>query len=52
MKELFANLEIGMVGLLFFFTFFVVVAVWSYMPRNRKRIEAYKNIPFEGTSDE
>ena len=45
MKELYANAEMGMIGLLFFFTFFVGVAIWAYLPHNKKKIEAYKNIP-------
>lgn len=45
MKELYASTEMGVIGLLFFFIFFVGVAVWAYLPANKKKIEAYKNIP-------
>ena len=40
------------VGLLFFFSFFVLMALWTYLPRNKTKIENYGNIPFtEGDDD-
>lgn len=47
MKALYADASIGTIGLLFFFTVFVGVAIWAYLPRNRAAIEAHKNIPLE-----
>ena len=38
----------GTVGLLFFFTVFVGVAIWAYRPSLKEKIEANKNIPFKG----
>lgn len=35
-----------LISTLFFFTFFMSVAVWTMLPRNKKRIEALKEIPF------
>lgn len=45
MKELYANAEMGMIGLLFFFTIFVGIALWAYLPRNKASIEKLKYIP-------
>jgi cbb3-type cytochrome oxidase subunit 3 len=47
MKELYASAEIGITGLLFFFAIFVGVAIWAYLPRNKQKIEAYKQIPLK-----
>lgn len=51
MKELYASADYGLVGLLFFFTFFVGVAVWAYTPRRKKQIEALKYIPLNEDDD-
>ena len=53
MKSLFANADIGLLGLLFFFVFFVGVSVWVYHPARRQRMEALKHIPLrdEDTHD-
>ena len=45
MKELFANADVGLFGLLFFFTVFVGISVWAYMPKRKAEIEQLKNIP-------
>ena len=45
MKELFANADAGMTGLLFFFILFMGITVWSFLPRNKQTIESYKFIP-------
>lgn len=39
--------EMGMIGLLFFFTIFVAIAIWVLLPRNKQRLEKLKNIPLE-----
>jgi cbb3-type cytochrome oxidase subunit 3 len=35
----------GLIGLLFFFSVFVVIAFWALKPSNKKTIESYKYIP-------
>lgn len=35
------------IGLVGFFTAFVLIAVMTYRPQNRQRIEGYGNIPFK-----
>lgn len=37
----------GLIGLLFFFTFFCVMAVWIYRPRARNTYNNHARIPFE-----
>lgn len=40
----------GLVGLLFFFSVFMVVAFWAFRPSAKQTIEAHKNIPLnDGT---
>jgi len=50
MKELFASADYGLVGLLFFFTVFVGIALWAYTPKRKAAIEALKNIPLNEDS--
>ncbi len=38
----------GMAGLLFFFCVFVAIAVWSYRPKAKEKLESHKFIPLEG----
>lgn len=38
----------GYVVLVAFFVGFCGVALWIYLPRNRRRLEDMRNIPFEG----
>ena len=47
MKALFADGGVGLIGLLFFFTVFVGIAIWVYLPRNKHQIEALKHIPLD-----
>lgn len=35
----------GTTGLLFFFSTFLVIAVWAFRPKAKQQIESYKNIP-------
>ena len=42
----------GMIGLLFFFSVFIGIAVWAFRPKNKQMIESYKYIPLsEGEHD-
>ena len=45
MKALFADGGAGLLGLLFFFTLFVGIAVWAYHPKHKAKIESLKHIP-------
>jgi cbb3-type cytochrome oxidase subunit 3 len=45
MKALYASADYGLIGLLFFFLVFVGIAWWTYQPKRKHSIEAYKNIP-------
>lgn len=47
MKEFFADADIGLIGLLFFFGVFVFIAVRTYWPGRKEEIEKLKNIPLE-----
>lgn len=46
MKELFASADAGTISLLFFFIIFSGVTIWAYRPKNRDRLESYREIPF------
>lgn len=48
MKELFANVDAGLVGLLFFFAVFAGIAMWALWPSNRDQLESHKFIPLSG----
>ena len=39
------NSNAGVIGLLFFFSVFVGVALWSFSPSRKEKIESYKYIP-------
>lgn len=52
MKELFASVDAGLTGLLFFFFVFMVVAVWAFHPKHKQRIESHKYIPLAEESNE
>ena len=47
MKALFASADAGLLGLLFFFSVFVGIAIWAYHPKRKQQIEQYKHIPLE-----
>lgn len=47
MKAFFADGGIGLIGLLFFFTIFVGIALWVYHPGRKQSIERLKNIPLD-----
>ena len=37
----------AIIGLLFFFLFFIAVIISLYLPGNKKKFEDYKNIPLK-----
>jgi hypothetical protein len=37
----------GTISLVGFVSFFGVVAIWAMLPRNKKKLEEYKNIPLK-----
>lgn len=43
----FISSHAGLVGLLFFFIFFCLVALWTFRPRAKKQYEDYAKIPFQ-----
>lgn len=47
MKELFADPSLGLIGLLFFFTFFCVVSLWTFRPGGKGVYKEYGDIPLE-----
>jgi cbb3-type cytochrome oxidase subunit 3 len=51
MKEIFASADYGLVGLLFFFTFFVVITFWTMRPKAKARYEDHGNIPLKENND-
>jgi|GEM_PF-974280 len=42
----------GIVATVLFFTIFVMVAVWSYLPSNKKSMSEHAMIPLEEPKDE
>lgn len=47
MKELFANADLGLLGLLFFFLFFCCVLVWVMRPGSKKKYNQNAQIPLK-----
>lgn len=41
----------GLIGLLFFFVFFVTMVLWIYRPGAKSRYQKFASIPFEGESE-
>ena len=37
----------GIIVSVLFFTMFVGIAIWSYLPRNKRRLQSYADIPLE-----
>jgi cbb3-type cytochrome oxidase subunit 3 len=35
----------GLIVSVLFFTMFIAIAAWSYMPRNKHRLQSYADIP-------
>lgn len=40
----------GLIVSLLFFTMFSGIAIWSYLPRNKQRLQGYANIPLQEES--
>lgn len=47
MKEYFANADAGLIGLIFFFVFFVAVTLWTYRPGAKKTYQDHGEIPLQ-----
>ncbi len=47
MKHFFADPDLGLIGLLFFFIFFSFVAVWTFRPGAKKVYQDHGNIPLQ-----
>jgi len=47
MKELFANADIGIFGLILFFMFFCLVVAWTLRPSAKSKYKTYGEIPFK-----
>mgnify|MGYP003386828521 CR=1 FL=1 len=41
----------GTLGLVIFFTIFVVAVIWTFAPKNKQKLEQYGNIPLRETKD-
>jgi cbb3-type cytochrome oxidase subunit 3 len=46
-KEFFASAELGLIGLLIFFTFFVAMLIWLYRPGTKTYYKNLGKIPLE-----
>lgn len=47
MKALFASADHGLIGLIFFFAFFIGVLIWVFMPGAKEKFKQYGDIPLE-----
>jgi len=45
MKSFFADPDIGLFGLLFFFAFFCIVTLWTFRPGVKKTYQHHGGIP-------
>lgn len=45
MKQLFASADAGLLGLLFFFTFFIALVFWLLRPGAKGKAEEHARIP-------
>lgn len=52
MKEIFANGDVGLIGLMFFFAFFILMLVWLFQPGKKEIFAKYGNIPLKDGNDE
>lgn len=52
MKEFFADPNIGLIGLLFFFLFFCGVTLWTFRPGAGEKYKDFGNIPMNDDSVE
>ena len=47
MKEFFADPSLGLIGLLFFFSFFCVATLWTFRPGGKDKYAKHGDIPFK-----
>ena len=47
MKHFFADADLGLIGLLFFFVFFCAVTLWTFRPGAKKTYKDHGNIPLQ-----
>ncbi len=47
MKEVFANADIGIGGLVFFFLFFLGILLWLYQPNAKEKFQKHAEIPLK-----
>jgi len=52
MKSFFANPDLGLIGLLFFFVFFSAVFLWTFRPGAKKQYQDHANIPLDENKTE
>lgn len=52
MKPIFASAEFGMIGLLIFFTLFIVMLIWLFKPGAKSEFKEHGNIPLKDDNDE
>lgn len=48
----FISQHAGMIGLLFFFSAFIGIISWAFMPGTKETIESYKYIPLKEESND
>ncbi|MCB1531963.1 MAG: CcoQ/FixQ family Cbb3-type cytochrome c oxidase assembly chaperone [Alphaproteobacteria bacterium] len=51
MKEFFASANAGLIGLLFFFVFFIGVVVWVMRPGSKEKYKEDAQIPLKETQE-
>ncbi|MGN7438963.1 MAG: cbb3-type cytochrome c oxidase subunit 3 [Alcanivorax sp.] len=47
MKSFFANPDLGLIGLLFFFIFFCTMVLWTFRPGSKSKYDKHANIPLD-----
>tara|TARA_B100001093_G_C26401153_1_gene831390 strand:+ start:164 stop:319 length:156 start_codon:yes stop_codon:yes gene_type:complete len=47
MKHFFADANLGLIGLLFFFLFFCAVTLWTFRPGSKNTYKNHGNIPLQ-----
>lgn len=52
MKEIFANPDIGLFGLLFFFCFFCAAVIWTFRPGAKAEYDRHARIPLHDQNEE
>ena len=51
MKQFFADADLGLIGLLFFFAFFSLVTLWTFRPGAKKKYQDHGNIPLKDNEE-